>query len=91
MPAQAQGGAVVNRHLVQGCSPEIVAFEEDGMRVDFCTFTDSDDRPVAVNPLQVRCIRHAPPYARTDFDKDHSVLVKASVAEVERGLTIEPD
>jgi hypothetical protein len=62
------------------------------MRVDFCKFTDLNDNQVAVNPLQVRCVRHVPPdCSRIEFDNDHYVIVRISVAEAERGLTIEPD
>ncbi len=58
------------------------------MRVDFCTFTDGLDKPVAVNPQQVRCVRTHSDGTHIEFDDKHYVVVKASVAEVERGLTI---
>jgi hypothetical protein len=58
------------------------------MSVTYCIFTDQDGHPIAVNPLQVRCVRQAPPFARIEFDHNHSALVQGSVAEVERQLTI---
>jgi hypothetical protein len=58
------------------------------MQVNFCTFTDSEGRSVAVNPLQVRCVRALPrDYTSIEFDKDHRVLVKEGVDQVQRGLT----
>jgi hypothetical protein len=62
------------------------------MRIDFCTFTDSDGRVVAVNPFQVRCVRSLPrDYTSIEFDKDHNVHVKEGVDDILRMLTIEAD
>jgi hypothetical protein len=62
------------------------------MQIVFCSFTDSDGRSVAVNPHQVRCVRALPrDLTSIEFDKDHRVLVKEGVEQVQRGLSIESD
>ena len=62
------------------------------MQVSFCTFTDSEGRSVAVNPLLVRCVRALPrDYTSIEFDNNHRVLVKEGVEQVQRGLSIESE
>ena len=62
------------------------------MRVNFCTFTDSEGRSVAINPFQVRCVRALPRgYTSIEFDNNHRVLVKEGVDQVQRGLSIESE
>jgi hypothetical protein len=66
--------------------PEIVSIKERRM-VDFCTFMDRDGNVIAVNPLQVRCVRHSPQdAARIEFDDNHFIIVRASVVDVANGL-----
>jgi hypothetical protein len=63
------------------------------MRVDFCQFINSsNDEPIYVNPLLVRCIfSYEENLTHIVFDDSHTIVVRANAGEVERGLTIEAD
>jgi hypothetical protein len=57
------------------------------MRPDFCIFTDSHDKQVAVNPQHVRCVQYnSVDSTRIEFDSAHHVTVKAGVIDVARVL-----